>query len=76
MRRKVCYTFLRMVSCDLNGRKAMKEGFCVKSGNSLKAFVFPRKAFVSGDRRGLRKGLFSALFDCPERVDGGWVRQR
>ncbi len=37
MRRDVCYTFLRMVSIRLNWLKALKEGFNVRNGNSLKA---------------------------------------
>ena len=47
MRREVCYTFRRMVSIRLKRRNALKEGFNVRNGNSLKAFgdrygdVFP-----------------------------------
>ena len=37
MRLEVCYTFLRMVSIRLIWLKALKEGFNVRNGNSLKA---------------------------------------
>ena len=37
MRRKVCYTFRRMVFHAMKRRNALKEGFNVKSGKSLKA---------------------------------------
>ena len=37
MRLDVCYTFLRMVSIRLNWLNALKEGFNVRNGNSLKA---------------------------------------
>ena len=38
MRRKVCYTFRRMVFHAIKRLNALKEGFNVKNGNSLKAF--------------------------------------
>ena len=37
MRRKVCYTFRRMVFRAMKRLYALKEGFNVKSGKSLKA---------------------------------------
>ena len=37
MYRDVCYNSLRMVSIRLNWLKALKEGFNVRNGNSLKA---------------------------------------
>ena len=43
MRRKVCYTFRRMVFHAMKRLRALKEGFNVKNGNSLKVF---------SDRRG------------------------
>ena len=43
MHRNVCYNPLRMVSIRLKWRNALKEGFNVKNGNSLKVF---------SDRRG------------------------
>ena len=39
----VCYTHLRVVNTRLNRLNALKEGFNVRNGNSLKAI---------GDRRG------------------------
>ena len=36
MRRKVCYTFRRMVFHAINRLNALKEGFIDKSGKSLK----------------------------------------
>ena len=47
MRPDVCYNPRRMVSIRLNWLNALKEGFNVRNGNSLKAFgdrygdVFP-----------------------------------
>ena len=37
MRRKVCYTLRRMVFHAMKRLRALKEGFNVKSGKSLKA---------------------------------------
>ena len=37
MRRKVCYTFRRVVFRTIKRLRALKEGFNVKSGKSLKA---------------------------------------
>ena len=37
MRRKVCYTIQRVVFRTIKRLCALKEGFNVKSGNSLKA---------------------------------------
>ncbi len=37
MRRKVCYTLRRMVFHAIKRLNALKEGFIVKSGKSLKA---------------------------------------
>ena len=42
MRRKVCYTFRRMVFHAMKRLRALKEGFNVKSGKSLKAFLWRR----------------------------------
>lgn len=36
MRRKVCYTFQRVVFRTIKRLRALKEGFNVKSGKSLK----------------------------------------
>ena len=38
MHRNVCYNPMRMVSIRLMWRNALKEGFNVKNGNSLKVF--------------------------------------
>ncbi len=38
MRLDVCYNPRRMVSIRLNWLNALKEGFNVRNGNSLKAF--------------------------------------
>ena len=43
MRRKVCYTFRRVVFRTINRLRALKEGFNVKSGKSLK--VVHRRRF-------------------------------
>ena len=37
MRREVCYTFRRVVYTRSNRLNALKEGFNVRNGNSLKA---------------------------------------
>ena len=50
MHRNVCYNPLRMVSIRLKRRNALKEGFNVKNGNSLKVF---------SDRRGSTFPLLS-----------------
>ena len=42
MRHKVCYTLRRMVFHAMKRLRALKEGFNVKSGKSLKA-VRPRR---------------------------------
>ncbi len=65
MRRKVCYTFRRVVFRTIKRLRALKEGFNVKSGKSLKAGGPGGEDGSRGTCR-LRKGLFSALFDCPE----------
>ncbi len=44
MRRKVCYTFRRVVFRTIKRLRALKEGFNVKSGKSLK--VVHRRGFV------------------------------
>lgn len=43
MRRKVCYTFPRVVFRTIKRLRALKEGFNVKSGKSLK--VVHRRRF-------------------------------
>ncbi len=70
MRRVVCYNFRRMVSIRLNWLKALKEGFNVRNGNSLKAFRNrPGGVFTGTGGRRLMEGLFSALFHCPKRME-------
>ena len=48
MRRKVCYTFRRVVFRTINRLRALKEGFNVKSGNSLKACDLQGESISSG----------------------------
>ena len=47
MRRKVCYTFRRVVLHTINRLRALKEGFNVKSGDSLKAVFHAECSSVS-----------------------------
>ena len=68
MRRKVCYTFRRMVFHAMKRLRALKEGFNVKNGNSLKAFEDYRRAPFPYSQSRLMEGLFSALFHCPKRM--------
>ena len=48
---------------------ALKEGFNVKNGNSLKAFEDHRRASFPYGQSRLMEGLFSALFHCPKRME-------
>ena len=67
MRRDVCYTPVVRFSVRLKRLHALKEGFNVRNGNSLKAFgILYRKAISGTGGRRLMEGLFSALFHCPE----------
>ena len=50
MQRKVCYTFRRMVFHAMKRLRALKEGFNVKSGKSLKV-VLPA-GFLSAEQLG------------------------
>ena len=59
MRRKVCYTFRRMVFHAINRLNALKEGFIDKSGKSLK--VRSRGATFP-DERSDRGRAFIPLF--------------
>ena len=47
MRCEVCYTTQRMVFHTINRLNALKEGFNVRNGNSLKAFGSPAEDTLS-----------------------------
>ena len=69
MRRDVCYTPVVRFSVRLKRLIALKEGFNVRNGNSLKAFADRRGENIPCHGRDrLMEGLFSALFHCPESV--------
>ena len=61
MRRKVCYTFQRVVFHTILRLRALKEGFNVKSGKSLKVVPVRGGKLVSA-KKSAEEGLFFRSF--------------